>query len=87
MPIPETEPNNFGGSDEEGQLSARSRFTTASNVTTITNKSKRREHKLGCEYIIKSSQEITINILEPNLIRLPFKITYLRIAAKHCNIH
>ncbi|KAH8237410.1 hypothetical protein KR038_011267 [Drosophila bunnanda] len=47
MPIPENEPKNFGGSDEEGPLSARSRFTTASNVTTITNKSKRREHKLG----------------------------------------
>ncbi|KAH8389909.1 hypothetical protein KR200_003808 [Drosophila serrata] len=47
LPMLENEPKNFGGSDEEGPLSARSRFTTASNVTTITNKSKRREHKLG----------------------------------------
>ncbi|KAH8253978.1 hypothetical protein KR032_007892 [Drosophila birchii] len=46
MALPDTEPKNYG-SDEEGPLSARSRFTTASNVTTITNKSKRREHKLG----------------------------------------
>ncbi|KAH8304232.1 hypothetical protein KR059_004493 [Drosophila kikkawai] len=45
--MPEAEPKNFLGSDDEGPLSARSRFTTASNVTTITNKSKRREHKLG----------------------------------------
>nr|XP_016940457.1 uncharacterized protein LOC108017818 [Drosophila suzukii] len=47
MPIGETEPMNYGASDDEAPLSARSRFTTASNVTTITSKSKRREHKLG----------------------------------------
>ncbi|XP_017002338.3 uncharacterized protein [Drosophila takahashii] len=47
MPMAETEPINYGGSDDEAPLSARSRFTTASNVTTITSKSKRREHKLG----------------------------------------
>jgi len=50
MPIGESEPMNYGASDDEAPLSARSRFTTASNVTTITSKSKRREHKLGCEY-------------------------------------
>ncbi|XP_044317918.1 uncharacterized protein LOC108041263 [Drosophila rhopaloa] len=43
----EAEPINYGASDDEAPLSARSRFTTASNVTTITSKSKRREHKLG----------------------------------------
>lgn len=33
--------------EEEAPLSGRSRATIASNATT---KSKRREHKLGCEY-------------------------------------
>ncbi|XP_017049955.1 uncharacterized protein LOC108094034 [Drosophila ficusphila] len=47
MPMTETEPINYGASDDEAPLSARSRFTTASNVTNITSKSKRREHKLG----------------------------------------
>ncbi|EDV59689.1 uncharacterized protein LOC6542980 [Drosophila erecta] len=47
MPMTEVEPTNYGASDDEAPLSARSRFTTASNVTTITSKSKRREHKLG----------------------------------------
>ncbi|XP_033154615.1 uncharacterized protein LOC117137333 [Drosophila mauritiana] len=47
MPMTEAEPANYGVSDDEAPLSARSRFTTASNVTTISSKSKRREHKLG----------------------------------------
>lgn len=47
MPMTEAEPANYGASDDEAPLSARSRFTTASNVTTISSKSKRREHKLG----------------------------------------
>ncbi|XP_043649363.1 uncharacterized protein LOC122617529 [Drosophila teissieri] len=47
MPMTVAEPTNYGASDDEAPLSARSRFTTASNVTTITSKSKRREHKLG----------------------------------------
>lgn len=51
MPMTEAEPANYGASDDEAPLSARSRFTTASNVTTISSKSKRREHKLGCEFI------------------------------------
>ncbi|KAH8271506.1 hypothetical protein KR018_002199 [Drosophila ironensis] len=33
--------------EEEAPLSARSRYTMASNVTNITTKSKRKEHKLG----------------------------------------
>ncbi|EDW46758.1 uncharacterized protein LOC6607997 [Drosophila sechellia] len=47
MPMTEAAPANYGASDDEAPLSARSRFTTASNVTTISSKSKRREHKLG----------------------------------------
>ncbi|XP_017079293.1 uncharacterized protein LOC108113256 [Drosophila eugracilis] len=49
IPMTEAEPLNYGAcaSDDEAPLSARSRFTTASNVTTITSKSKRRDHELG----------------------------------------
>ncbi|KAH8331404.1 hypothetical protein KR074_002683 [Drosophila pseudoananassae] len=47
MPMPQVDPREEGGSDDEAPLSARSRVTMASNVTTTTTKSKRREHKLG----------------------------------------
>ncbi|EDV36440.1 uncharacterized protein Dana_GF12958 [Drosophila ananassae] len=47
MPMPQVDPREEGGSDEEAPLSARSRVTMASNVTTTTTKSKRREHKMG----------------------------------------
>lgn len=53
MPMPQVDPKEEGGSDEEAPLSARSRVTMASNVTTTTTKSKRREHKMGCKYITK----------------------------------
>ncbi|KAH8373114.1 hypothetical protein KR009_012123 [Drosophila setifemur] len=47
MQMREVDPRINSASDEEAPLSVRSRFTTASSVSTNTTKSKRREHKLG----------------------------------------
>lgn len=50
MPMPHLNNLPMDNTDDEGPLSARSRGTIGSMASNATSKSKRIEHKLGCEY-------------------------------------